>query len=157
MEVILEGTDAVGKTTAIQFLTRLMPDHTFRDRERTVISPMMVFSLTTEDRGKAYSEFLKHNEVFVIFLINNDGEELLRRVKSREKISDFDLDAPRYNTMYLYTYKYMENNDLLHNKMAMVDVTGMTELAKVHAIRECIRELEKKYAANEVKDGKVGQ
>lgn len=138
MNVIIEGTDGIGKTETIKILTATT-SHTYQDRNRDVISANMLFDITMEDRINAYCEFIANNDVFIVFLVNNDGDELMRRIKSRGKdISEFDLDAPKYNDLYRETFNQMASRGLLHGKMAMVDVTGMTLDEQVFAVKHLI-------------------
>ena len=86
--IIIEGTDAVGKSETIKRL--LLEGIICKDRESRVISANMLFDIPMEERAKKYEEFLINNNDLVIFLINNDKEELLRRVHQRNEICEFE-------------------------------------------------------------------
>lgn len=136
--IILEGTDAVGKTSTIEELKKY--NIFCEDRSKDLVSKYMLFKYTTEFRANKYYEYLKNTDCKIIFLINNDKEELLRRVYSREKISDFDLDTNKYNELYKETYDYMKENNMLENKLFLVDVTNLTleeQTIKVKDVIEC--------------------
>lgn len=123
--VIVEGTDAVGKTTTIE---KLLADGIIcQDRCEKVISKNMLFDISNEKRGEEiYNEyFSKPNNNTIIFLVNFDEKELMRRVMSRGKISDFDLEAYRYGLLYKETYDYMCANYNIGNKLRLVDCTGL--------------------------------
>lgn len=123
--VIVEGTDAVGKTTTI---SKLLADGIVcQDRCEKVISKNMLFDISNEKRGEEiYSEyFSKPNDFTILFLVNFDEKELMRRVTSRGKISEFDLDAYKYGLLYKETYDYMCSNYNIKNKLRLVDCTGL--------------------------------
>lgn len=139
MNIIIEGTDGCGKTTTIEALKKIFPKATFSDRDHDTICKYMLKDVPMETRIDAYHTFLQNNDVKVIFLINNDAKELIRRVKTRDKpISDFDLDAPLYNEMYRETFKVMEQNNMTEGKMFMVDVTGLSLADQINKVKETI-------------------
>ena len=138
MKIIIEGTDGVGKTSTIE---RLAKDKIFcQDRSKDMISKYMLFDISTEDRAKKYYEYLQNNDCIIIILINNDKEELMRRIHSREKISDFDLQAYEYNQLYKETYNYMKQKELLSDKLFMVDVTGLNLNDQVKKVKKIIHQ-----------------
>ena len=133
--IIIEGTDAVGKSLTLKGL--LKEGIVCKDRESKVISANMLFEIPMEERAKKYEDFLMNNDDLLLFLINNDKEELLRRVYSRGNISDFDLDTYEYNKLYKKTYEYMRANNMLHDKLHCVDCTGLDvnkQLVKVKKV-----------------------
>lgn len=134
--IILEGTDAVGKTSTINELKKY--NIFCEDRSKDIISKYMLFDYSMEFRAKKYNEYLKNTDCIIIFLINNDKEELLKRVHQREKISDYDLEADKYNTLYLDTYNYMKEHDMLENKLFLVDVTNLNLKEQVNKVKEVI-------------------
>ena len=139
MNIIIEGTDGCGKTTTIEALKTMFPKATFSDRNHDTICKYMLKDVDMKTRIDAYQAFLKTNDVKVVFLINNDGEELLRRIKTRNKpISDFDLEAPLYNTLYRDTFVTMDVNDMTEGKLFMVDVTGLNMEEQVAKVKEVI-------------------
>ena len=121
--VIIEGTDAVGKTTAIEKL--LADGIVCQDRCEEVISKNMLFDISNEERSqKIYKEyFSKPNSNTIIFLVNFDEDELMRRVKARGEISEFDLEAYKYGLLYKETYDYMCSQYEIGNKLMLVDCT----------------------------------
>lgn len=123
--VIIEGTDAVGKTTAIEKL--LADGIVCQDRCEEVISKNMLFDISNEERSqKIYKEyFSKPNSNTIIFLVNFDEDELMRRVKARGEISEFDLEAYKYGLLYKETYDYMCSQYEIGNKLMLVDCTGL--------------------------------
>lgn len=134
--IILEGTDAVGKTSTIEGLKKY--DIICEDRSKDIISKYMLFDYSLEFRAKKYHEYLKKTKCLILFLINNDKKELLRRVYSRKKISDFDLDTNKYNELYKETYEYMKNNNMLEQKLFLVDVTNLTLEEQIKKVRDVI-------------------
>ncbi len=137
-EIILEGTDAVGKSSVAAAL--LEEGIAVRDRSRDVISKYMLFDVDMRTRVSVYSEFLKKNDVLVIFLVNNDGNEIMRRVYSRERISEFDKHADEYNRLYLDTYRVMEAQGLTQGRLLLADCTGLTLREEIDMIRRIIAE-----------------
>ena len=134
--IILEGTDAVGKTSTINELKKF--NIICEDRSKDVISKYMLFDYSTEYRAKIYHEYLENNDCLIIFLINNDEDELLRRVLSREIIGEYDLEAFEYNKLYQDTFDYMKKHDMLENKLFLVDVTNLTLEEQVNKVKEVI-------------------
>lgn len=123
--VIVEGTDAVGKTTTI---TKLLSDGIIcQDRCENVISKNMLFDISHKKRGEEiYKEyFSKPSDVNIIFLVNFDEKELMRRVTSRGKISDFDLEAYKYGLLYKETYDYVTSHYKTNGRLKLVDCTGL--------------------------------
>lgn len=134
--IILEGTDGVGKTATIKKLKE--QGITCQDRSKDIISKYMLFTVSLEDRVKIYEEYLKNTNDKIIFLINNDSDELMRRIYSRERISEFDLEAPQYNELYLNTYNYMKENNKLYGKLFLVDCTNLTLEEQVEKVKKII-------------------
>lgn len=121
---IIEGTDGVGKTTTIEGLLKL--GIICQDRCMDVISVNMLFDIPMEVRAKKYQEYLKNIDKKVIFLVNNDREEIERRINIRERLSEFDKLAYEYNVLYLDTYNYMKERNMLEGKLFLVDCTGLS-------------------------------
>ena len=136
MKIILEGTDGVGKTSTILGLKKY--GITCADRSKDVISKYMLCNIDMKERAHKYYEYLKYNDVLVIFLINNDRDELMNRIYSREKISDFDSEAYEYNGLYLETYNYMKKHNLLNDKLILVDVTNLTLDEQIEKVKKVI-------------------
>lgn len=163
--VVIEGTDGVGKSTVIKALDeyfnsksiteRKRTDITdrklefeFLDREKTAISASMLFTVRMKDRVERIRRYLKANpDTLVLFLVNEDANELMRRIKSRNKpISDFDDQAPAYNLMYMATFREMERNQYVGHQLTMVDVTDASIEAEKDAAIGAIRTLLQKRA-----------
>ena len=64
----------------------------------------------------------------------------MKRIYSREKISKFDLQAYEYNVLYKKTYEYMKENNMLLNKLFIVDVTGLNLENQVEKVKKLIQE-----------------
>lgn len=140
--VVIEGTDGVGKSTVIKALEQYYGNHAiteykqtdkkpvklefeFLDRETTTISASMLFTVRMKDRIERIKKYMDANpDTFILFLVNEDAEELMRRIKTRDKpISDFDNDAPAYNLLYMATYREMKRHNMVNHQIAMLDVT----------------------------------
>ncbi len=121
---IIEGSDGVGKTTTIKEL--LKKGIVCQDRCMDVISPNMVYDVSLEERVKKYQEYLKKIDKKIIILVTRDKEELERRINSREKINEFDKYAYEYNIMYIDTFEYMKERNMLEGKLFMIDCTGLS-------------------------------
>ncbi len=134
--IILEGTDAVGKTTTIKLLET--EGIILKDRSKDIISKYMLEDYSIDFRAKKYYEYLKENDDIVIFLINNDKEELDRRVKQRKIINEFDLKAYEYNLMYKETFEYMKENNMLLDKLFMIDVTNLNIKSQKEKVKEMV-------------------
>ena len=135
-KIILEGTDGVGKTATIAKLREEGIE--CQDRSKDIISKYMLFTVSMEERAKQYEEYLKKSEVKVIFLINNNDDELMKRIYSREVIGKFDLEAVEYNKLYLDTYEYMKKLNLLQDKLYLVDCTNLTLEEQVEKVKGVI-------------------
>ena len=134
--IYIEGTDGVGKTATIEELKKY--GIICSDRNKEIISKNMVFSVSIEERAKIYSEYLKKSDDIVIFLVNNDEEEMMRRILSRKIIDEYDLETNKFNKLYLETYKYMLNKNLLYNKMFLVDCTNLDLASQVQKVRKVL-------------------
>jgi thymidylate kinase len=140
--VVIEGTDGVGKSTVIKALEQYFGNHTiterkqtdenpvklefeFLDRETTTISASMLFTVRMKDRIERIKKYLDNNrDTFVLFLVNEDANELLRRIETRDKpVSDFDREAPAYNLLYMSTFREMKCHNMVNHQIAMIDVT----------------------------------
>lgn len=131
--VILEGTDAVGKTSVINSLK----DYELSDRDKN-ISKIMDFNLSLIERVKKLQSYIESIDNCVIFLVNNDKKELERRIKSRKIIDETDKYAYLYNLLYLETYCYMEQNNLLNSKLFVIDCTGLSLEEEIIEVKEMI-------------------
>lgn len=131
--IILEGTDAVGKTSVINSLK----EYNIKDRD-FYISSLMNFDISLKTRSNKLNEYLKNINDYVIFLINNDKNELERRVNSRSVIDEYDRLTYLYNILYFETYLYMEYNNLLENKLYMIDCTNLSIKEESEKVKELI-------------------
>lgn len=121
---IIEGTDGVGKSATIEILIK--KGIIAQDRCMKVISKNMLFNIDMEKRATIYQEYLKEIDKKVIFLVNNSRKELEERINKRKVLSDYDLEAFKYNQLYLDTYNYMKERNMTENKLFLVDCTGLT-------------------------------
>lgn len=133
---ILEGTDGVGKTTTI--IELLKEGIICQDRCMDMISKNMLFDIPIDKRVNKYQNYLKNIDKNIIILVNNDKEELEKRIKQRKILSEFDLLAYEYNKLYKETYNYMKNHNMLENKMFMVDCTGLSIKEQINTIKQII-------------------
>lgn len=121
---IIEGTDGVGKSATIEILIK--KGIIAQDRCMKVISKNMLFNIDMEKRATIYQEYLKEIDKKVIFLVNNSRKELEDRINKRKILSEYDLEAFKYNQLYLDTYNYMKERNMTENKLFLVDCTGLT-------------------------------
>lgn len=133
---ILEGTDGVGKTVTIEKL--LDEGIIVQDRCMDVISKNMLFNVSMSDRANIYQKYLKSIDKKVIFLTNNDKQELENRIKKRKVLSQYDTEAYRYNQLYKDTYNYMKDHNMIEGKLFMVDCTGLSLERQVQKVKEII-------------------
>ena len=133
---IIEGTDAVGKSTTVNRL--LSMGILCRERSMDMFSKYMEFTVPLEERVEHYYEYLKNHEEKVIFLVNHDKMELERRVSLRDVISEFDKKAYEYNQLYFETYQYMMEHDMLEGKLFLVDCTNLTFEEQVEKVKNII-------------------
>ena len=133
---IIEGTDGVGKTITIKELIK--QGIICQDRCTDVISKKMLFDVPMEERVFAYQDYLKQIDKKVIIMINNDQDELEKRISKREVLSEYDLDAFKYNKLYEETFLYMKKHNMLENKMFLVDCTGLTIEEQVEQVKNII-------------------
>ena len=117
--IILEGTDAVGKSSVIERLS----EYEIKDRDKNICS-LMDFNLSLLSRVNKLVNYLEQIDDIVIFLINNDKEELERRISKREIIDEYDKYTYLYNLIYLENYIYIKQNNIINN-LYMVDCTNL--------------------------------
>ena len=134
--IIIEGTDGVGKTSTIVGLINMGIICTDRNEE---ICKYMLFDVDIETRCKAYKKYLENNAYKIIFLINNSREELEKRINMREKVSEFDKLAYEYNTLYKDTYIAMQKYDV-SDKLAMIDCTNLSLEEQINKVKKYILE-----------------
>lgn len=142
--IIIEGTDGVGKTTTI---VKLVEDGIIcQDRCEKVISKNMLFDINMEERAKAIYEkyFSKEQGTIIIFLVNLDKKELERRINSREKISEFDLEAYKYGILYKDTYEFMIKKYDTKGRLLMVNCTGLNIEQQYKKVKNLILNLNSK-------------
>ena len=132
--IILEGTDAVGKTSVIKALK----DYQLHDRDKNICR-LFDFDISLLDRANRLREYLALKDYYVIFLINNDKEELERRIMLRKTKDEYDKFAYLYNLLYLETYLYMEQKNMLDNKIFMLDCTGLTLTEEINKVKEKVK------------------
>jgi thymidylate kinase len=139
-DIIIEGTDGIGKSKTIESLEVLKPCYKFHDRNREVIANKMTKDTPMEECAKAYEKFILENpNVLTVLLFNDDGEELLRRVKTRDKLmTGSDLEAPLYNKLYKKYFEYMKENNMLHGRAIAINVTGMSLQKQINEIDKAI-------------------
>ncbi len=133
---IVEGTDGVGKTETIKKL--LNYGILCQDRSIEAVSNNMLFDIEMDIRAKRIEDYIISHQDNIIILINNDKEELEKRIRKRPILSEYDLEAFRYNLLYLDTYNYMKKKEMLHNKIFMIDCTHLTVEEQVIKVKEMI-------------------
>lgn len=131
--IILEGTDAIGKTSVVNSLK----NYELLDREKN-ISKIMDFNLSLVKRVKKLQRYIESTENYIIFLVNDDKRELEKRINQRKKIDKYDKYTYLYNLLYLETYLYMEQNNLLNKKLFMIDCTGLSLEEEIMAVKNMI-------------------
>lgn len=131
--IILEGTDAVGKTSVIKNLN----NYQLQDRDKAICR-LFDFNVSLLDRVNRLKEYFNKNKNYVIFLINNDRNELERRIQLRDTIDEYDKYAYLYNLLYLETYLYMKQKNILDNKLFMVDCTGLSLEEEIIKVKEIV-------------------
>ena len=131
--IILEGTDAVGKTSVINNLS----DYELLDRDKNICK-LFDFNVSLVDRANKLKKYLDTNKNYVIFLINNDRAELERRIQLRKVVDEYDKYAYLYNLLYLETYLYMKQKNFLGDKLFMVDCTGLSLEEETMKVKEII-------------------
>ena len=133
--IVLEGTDAVGKTSVINNLM----EYQLLDRDKNICK-LFEFDISLIDRVKKIKEYIKYNN-YIIFLVNNDKEELERRIKLRNTIDEYDKYTYLYNLLYLETFLYMEKNNLLNNKLFMVNCTGLSLEEQTEKVKKIVHKI----------------
>lgn len=135
-DYILEGTDGIGKTTAIESL--LDEGIVCFDRNLDVICKYMLFDVPMGKRISEYKEYLERTRDKILFLVNMDEEEIRRRIYSRDVISEFDKYAVEYNRMYYDTYNVMREKGYLNDKLFLLDCTGLSKKEQKEKIKEIV-------------------
>ena len=134
--IILEGTDGVGKTSTIE----LLKEYKLVNGDK-YISRYIDVDISLQSRAKLYYDYIKSSNNVIFFLVNMDRKELERRISLRNKVDKKDKYIYLHNLLYLETYIYMEKNDMLVNKLYLVDVTGLTINKQTSKIKKMIDEI----------------
>ena len=137
--IILEGTDAVGKTSVINKLHGF--NHVIVDRDKNICK-YIDFNISLIDRVTNIVSYLNTIDDIVIFLINNNKEELEKRIEKRGIIDEYDKFAYLYNLLYLETYIYIKQNNLADN-LYMVDCTDLNMDEQVDKVKQLILKVER--------------
>lgn len=133
--VIIEGTDSVGKTSTI---TNLIEQGIVCIDRSEVICKYMLFNVSMKDRVEAYQEYLKGIlPGFVIFLTNSSSMDIEKRINDREVLSEFDRDAVKYNELYVATYNELKNRDC-NSPIELIECMGLSLDAQVEEVKKCI-------------------
>lgn len=133
---IIEGADGVGKTEVVR---RLNAENIYcQDRCKKVISKYMVFDISIYDRVHIYYSKCLNKDCKVIFLINNDEIELLKRIHNRKIIDEYDLMTNEFNRLYLETYKYIKTLDVLKDMFYIIDVTNLSIEEQTNKVKNLI-------------------
>ena len=133
---IIEGADGVGKTEVVR---RLNAENIYcQDRCKKVISKYMVFDISIYDRVHIYYSKCLNKDCKVIFLINNNEIELLKRIHNRKIIDEYDLMTNEFNRLYLETYKYIKTLDVLKDMFYMIDVTNLSIEEQTNKVKNLI-------------------
>ncbi|MCI9234245.1 MAG: hypothetical protein HFH08_06640 [Bacilli bacterium] len=107
VSLILEGTDGVGKSTVGAHL--LKHGILCQDRSEDIICKYMLFDVEEKIRLLGIQQYLfLHSDLKMVFLVLDDKKELERRISSRKKISQYDLQTYQYNCLYEKTYQQLE-------------------------------------------------
>jgi len=88
--------------------------------------------------------FSKEQDTIIIFLVNLDKKELERRINSREKISEFDLEAYKYGVLYKDTYEFMIKKYDAKGRLLMVNCTGLNIEQQYKKVKDLILNLNSK-------------
>lgn len=131
----LEGTDGVGKTTIIR---KLLDEGIICYDRDLEISNYMLKNISLSERIARYSAYLKAVDHNIVFIVNNDKDEIMRRVYSRPNISEFDQDANIYNDMYNETFDKLEELGLLNGRLFRVDCTFKSVDSEIDMVKEII-------------------
>ncbi len=132
----LEGTDGIGKTSAIEGL--LTEGIVCFDRNLDVICKYMLFNVSMTERIARYKKYLENTKDRILFLVNMDKDEIRQRINSRDIISDFDKYAVEYNQLYYETFKEMEKKDYLNDKLFLLDCTNLSMEEEKNKIKEIV-------------------
>ena len=130
--IILEGNDDVCKTSTIKKLKEQGIEG------KDSISKCMLFTVSLEEGVNAYEKYFKETNDKIVFFVNNDSEKLMKRIYSREVISNFDLEALQYNELYLNIYNYIKENNKLYGKLFLEDCANLTLEHHVKKVKEII-------------------
>lgn len=97
---------------------------------------MILFSLSMHLYGDVTNSAIYLVLGIIGFIIWNKKDE--KDIKKRKILSEFDSLAYEYNKLYMETYEYMKLNNMLENKMFLVDCTGLTIDEQVKAVKKII-------------------
>ena len=102
-----------------------------------IVLVVVLFGVSTnnsKDKTYTFNDARKATNRYAHFLI--DGEK--NDQSDIDKIDEYDRFTYLYNLLYLETYLYMEQNNMLYYRVFMVDCTGLTVDEEVNKIKEII-------------------
>lgn len=126
LNIVLEGTDAIGKTTLTTYLNEHFPQVKVFDRAKQDISKLMLFTNPPEEIASKIEDNIKRNlqDTHIFFLYTRDFDVLLKRVYAREVISDFDEDTVLYNSLYIIVWNLLKKK--MNENFHLLDITDKT-------------------------------
>lgn len=129
--LVIEGTDGVGKTTVAKALA--MRGWLCEDRCVSVITKNMKPEISEDVRLNAVSSYLENNRMKkILFLHLSDENELLRRIYSRGEVTEYDRQAVIFQRLYIETYMKLKD----YTNLYLVDCSNKS-------ISQMIEEIEK--------------
>jgi thymidylate kinase len=126
MKIVLEGSDLVGKSTAVRLLQGMVE---VQDR-------LMPFTESIEPDKIDYEQLrdsvLKNLDALIVVLVIKDDSILLRRLAARDNPDQYDLKCVEYNRQYRKAASYLNDQ----RNVVVVEVDGLNKYQKTARIVE---------------------
>ena len=126
---IVEGVKGVGKSSLIK--CAVSQGIICQDRDMLYISNNYYDNLPIEKKALDFYNYIhKDDNLYCLFLMNNDCDSLLKRINHRDMMNQKDIISERYRDFsklkeyvdrYSLLEKYMKENGLIDSKVDFVD------------------------------------
>lgn len=114
---VIEGSDGVGKSTLVSNLAQL--GIICQDRAVNEITKKMKPEVDENERLYALQKYLNEDCTRkVIFIYMSDERELIKRIYSREIVSEYDKKTIAFQRLYVNTYEKLRDK---HSNLFLLD------------------------------------
>lgn len=131
--IVIEGTDGVGKSTLVKNLANR--GYLTQDRAVEEVTKRMKEEISEESRLESVKKYLETDKNRkLVFLYLSSEKELESRINSRENISEYDKKAVVFQRLYQGTYNKLS----YFNNLYIIDCLGKSPEDMVKEIEKLI-------------------